>query len=359
MPALHELTPALAASLGVITPRHAGANQSADHVVLVLVDGLGWLALNEHRELVPHLCLDNTSAWFADMPTTTPTGLGSIGTGLPVGEHGFVGASFFLPETQEILAPLRWAEGVSPIMVQPEMTMFEYMARDGIRVSSIGPPAYEESGLTRAALRGANYLSAISIEQYGDALAMAQADTSRSFTYVYWPHLDRVGHGYGVKSAAWRSALIEVDALIATMMRVSLNDTQVVVTADHGMVDVTDADRIQIEQLRSFRGVDMVIAGEPRFRHIFVQGDKDGIAERLQQEIGHACDVFTREDVLRERILGPLDPHMAERVGDIVCRSRDRWLLTSLVDQRVSALRGQHGSSTPEEQLIPAVFMRA
>jgi predicted AlkP superfamily pyrophosphatase or phosphodiesterase len=359
MPALHELTPSLAQSLGVATSRSTIHTETALHVVLILIDGLGWLALNEHRELIPHVVLEKSEPWSADVPTTTPTGLGAIGTGLSAGEHGLVGASFYLPETQEILAPLRWPAGLSPVMVQPETTMFEHMARAGVRVSTIGPAAYRESGLTRAVLRGGAYLAADTVAHYGDAIHAAQSGASTSFTYVYWPDLDRTGHRYGVASQQWRMALTVVDSLIAEVMSRSLPNSSIVVTADHGMVDVTDSDRISVEELRSLRLVDFQVAGEPRFRHLFVADHVEQVAKHLKDEIGHGFDVFTRQEFEASGCLGPLDPLLADRVGDIVCIGRDRWMLASHTDQRVSGFIGQHGARTPQEQLIPAVFNRA
>lgn len=359
MPALHELTPSLAQSLGVVTSRSTIHTDAASHVVLILIDGLGWLALTDHHELIPHIVLENSAPWSADVPTTTPTGLGAIGTGLPAGEHGLVGASFYLPETQQILAPLRWPEDISPVMVQPETTMFEHMARAGVRVTAIGPAAYRDSGLTRAVLRGGAYLAADSVAHYGDAIHAAQSGATTSFTYVYWPDLDRAGHRYGVASQQWRMALIVVDSLIAEVMSRSRPNTSVVVTADHGMVDVPESDRISLEELRALRLVDFQVAGEPRFRHLFIGDHAEHVAKHLTAEIGHAFDVFTRQEFEASGCLGPLDPLLAERVGDIVCIGRDQWMLASHTDQRVSGFIGQHGARTPQEQLIPAVFNRA
>jgi hypothetical protein len=358
MPALHQLTPSLAESLGVSTPRSSVKLPEADHVVLVLIDGLGWIALSEHQELTPHIRADRSSPWTADLPTTTPTGLAGIGTGMSGGEHGFVGATFFLPETQQILTPLHWPELVSPVMVQPEGTIFEALVRNGVRVSTIGPGAYQHSGLTQAVLRGGNYFAAGSVLQYGDALVAAQAHAAKSFTYVYWPDLDRAGHRFGVASQQWRSALTVVDDLIHTLVGHSVPETALVVTADHGMVDVTQDDRIALEELSSLRNASLTVAGEPRFRHLFVDRDADEIAERLTSEIGHGFDVYTREQIARSGIFGELDLALVDRIGDIVCIGRDRWLLASNVDQRVSGFIGQHGAGSVEEQLIPAIFQR-
>jgi predicted AlkP superfamily pyrophosphatase or phosphodiesterase len=359
MPVLHELTPSLAESLGVATSRSTVPVDAASHVVVILIDGLGWLALNEHHELIPHVLLDGSTPWFADLPTTTPTGLGAIGTGLPAGEHGFVGASFYLPETHRILAPLRWPDHVSPVMVQPEATMFELMAQAGVTVTTVGPSAYRESGLTRAVLRGGAYLAADSLAHYGEAVQAAQEGSPRSFTYVYWPDLDRAGHKFGVASQQWRMALTVVDALIAAVSSRCLPETLIVITADHGMVDVTGDDRIQLEELAALRFVDVLVAGEPRFRHLFVQGDAEHMTKQLKGEIGHAFDVFTRQEIAESGSFGPIDPMVAERVGDIVCIGRDRWMLASRADQRVSGFIGQHGAQTAEEREIPVVFSRA
>lgn len=355
---LHALIPSLAGTLGIRLPGAVVDFGSAQHVVVVLIDGLGWVSLNAHRELAPTLAGGSIEQWLADLPTTTPTGLAALGTGLPAGEHGFVGATFVLPETGGLLTPLHWPAHVPPIMVQPEPTVFERLHADGVSTWNIGPAQYATSGLTNAVLRGAEYRGARTIAEYGAALRDIQGRSESTFTYVYWPDLDRIGHRHGVDSREWREALQDVDGLVQVLVAGAHPQTLLLVTADHGMIDVRPADRIDVEEIRALRGTLRAIGGEPRFRHFYVDGDAASIVDSCRHQIGHAFDVMTRQVAIDTGIFGAVDPSLRDRIGDVVAVARERWILASASDRRVSGFVGQHGSSTAFEQFIPAVLIR-
>jgi predicted AlkP superfamily pyrophosphatase or phosphodiesterase len=67
---------------------------------------------------------------------------------------------------------------------------------------------------------------------------------ARSFTYAYWPEFDHLSHLNGVHSEAVEQHRAELDAGIDGLLHeISGTDTVLVVTADHGFVDIP-SDRI-------------------------------------------------------------------------------------------------------------------
>jgi len=150
--ALHDVLPSAAAALGVQGFDDSLGLGAARQVVVVLVDGLGLVplraALERGDSRAPALAaaLPGAQAISAPFPSTTPAGLASLGTGRPVGCHGLVGASFVLPETGHVLWPLSWRDDPTPVAVQPEPTVLESAAADGVRVTSVSPRAFEHSG---------------------------------------------------------------------------------------------------------------------------------------------------------------------------------------------------------------------
>jgi hypothetical protein len=329
------------------------------HAVICLVDGLGWRLLQEHGEHAPTLTAAPGRSIDSVFPTTTPSALGSIGTGLLPGAHGLVGASFFLPETEQVLSPLHWDAATSPIAVQPEPTIFEVVARQGVVVSSIGPVAYGESGLTRAVLRGAQYRPAEDIPQRVRALQSATSGAGRTLTYVYWAEVDRVGHASGVGSKAWHEAVRRADGLVAGLQSILPRDSAMLVTADHGMVNCPPSSRIAIESHPDLVADVLTIAGEPRVRHVYARPMHVGdVAARWAARLGEHARVFTRDEIVAEGLYGPTDDALAERIGDVVAVAQGSTSLTSRRDTRVSSLIGQHGALTAAEWEIPAVMFR-
>lgn len=331
----------------------------ARHVVVCLVDGLGWQALRDHAALAPNLAAMAGAPIQAAFPTTTPVGLGSLGTGLLAGQHGLVGAAFEYPETGEVLTPLQWGHHPTPVAVQPEPTVFERVERHGVRVTTLSPGAYANSGLTRAVLRGATYIGCEDVASRVSNLTMIVTSADPSFTYVYWPELDRVGHESGVASDAWRGALARVDGLVEQLCSVLVPGTVLVVTADHGMVDCPPNRRVVLEEHAELaRGVRRW-AGEPRVRHVYTDpGALSDVQQAWADVLANHADVMTRAQVIDTGLMGPVDEELEARIGDLVVLARGNVALASSVDRTVSSLLGQHGGLTAEELLIPALIAR-
>jgi predicted AlkP superfamily pyrophosphatase or phosphodiesterase len=357
---LHEVMPSVAAAMAVPGFVNTLEFPAADHHVVVLVDGMGMRNLQEFAEFAPWLGHLGERFLTADFPTTTPVGLGSLGTGLSAGSHGLVGASFELPETGHILAPLHWPDGIPAVMVQPEPTVFEQMQSSGIAVSSVGAEAYAQSGLTQAVLRGPTYLSAQDVEAVVHQVRTAQRGGDRTCVYVYWSALDRIGHGHGVGSDAWIAELRIVDQLLADVFAVIRPGTQMVITADHGMINAQAAYMIKLEEHRSLRLLVRHIAGEPRMRHLYLKNPGDPEAkEQWRDFLGDRAAVLTRQEAVQSGYFGEVGPGIEERIGDLVCIAQGPWIMTSDVDTRVSSLIGQHGGLSDHERMIPCLSARA
>lgn len=361
VPSLADLMPSALAAMGV--EGFAGQLTLPDsrRVVVLLVDGLGYQALENHRDLLPSVAFAENSALQTAFPTTTPTGLATLGTGALPGHHGFVGASFWLPDLDEELHPLHWGSVPLPDIVQPEPTIFQRATGAGVECVSIGPAAYAGSGLTKSVLRGSRYVAAESVTDRLDALAneWSSSKSATHLTYMYWAPLDRIGHEYGVASDQWCFALQPVDELIRGVRGLMHPGDTLVITADHGMVNVLPENRINVDVERGlWTGVETML-GEPRMRHLYL-ANRDSVEDvqmTWQAFLGERADVVRREQIATN-LWGPLEPGIEDRAGDLMIIARERFSLTSPSrDARVSGLIGQHGALTEDELLVPAVVM--
>lgn len=356
---LADVSPSAAAAIGVPGFTDVLGLGECRHVVVCLIDGLGWVSLQQHGGDAPVLTSLAGGAIRAVFPTTTPVGLGSLGTGLLPGGHGLMGAAFEYPETGELLSPLSWGAHPPPVAVQPEPTVFEKVARSGATMTTVSPGAYRDSGLTRAVLRGADYVPADDIDQRVSAVAALLRDAGPSFTYVYWPELDRVGHEFGVASREWRLALQRADALVGRLVGALVPGSTLLVTADHGMVDCPTEQRIDIEANPLLMAGVRRVAGEPRARHLYVAaGSEADVQSAWQAVLGERALVLRRGELVARGYFGEVDPGLEERIGDVMAVPRGDVMLASRVDATVSHLIGQHGGLTDAEVLIPALVHR-
>lgn len=363
---LNDVMPSALAALGVSGWVDSLTIGPARHVVVLLIDGLGLMQLNEFEQVAPFLSAEHggvspreSQGLTASIPTTTPVNLASLGVGALPGAHGFVGASFWLPDFEARLSPLRWGSVPSPVAVQPESTMFETAERAGIRVTTISAGAYAASGLTRSVLRGGEYVPSEDVDsRVADVRSTDQAAGS-SLTYMYWADLDKIGHVYGVGSVQWVAGLRTVNQLAERVWMALGPGAVLIVTADHGMVNTNPRSFPVIDEDRELMTDVTRIAGEPRARLIYTRaGSVDHVAACWRHVLGKRAEVLTRNQVVDTGLIGPVDPAYEGRLGDLLVLAHGDFALASRSDTRVSGLIGQHGSHTDAETRVPGLVVR-
>ena len=87
--------------------------------------------------------------------------------------------------------------------------------------------------------------------------------------YVYEGDLDWTGHRDGCHSASWRHQLAVIDAWVARLRQALPADTVLVVTGDHGMVDVPFGNRVDVDSDPRAAGGRRARGGDPRLRYLY------------------------------------------------------------------------------------------
>ena len=354
---LADLSDSLLASLGVSGSANPLGLAQAGRVCMLLVDGLGWELLRSHRSAAPFLAgLMETGCWLtAGFPSTTVTSLGSLGTARPPGQHGLLGYQVRVPESGQLLNGLRWDGAVDPVSWQPGPTVFERCADAGVSGIRVAAGAFRNSGLSVAAMRGADYRSAGTLGALVARTMSALAEQQRALVMVYTGDLDATGHVWGCKSPAWRFQLAFVDRLAEQLAAVLPAGTALYVTADHGMVDVPATERIDADAVPELRDGVALLGGEPRARHVYAApGAAADVLARWQATLGDRAWVVSRHEAVERGWFGPVAPRAEARIGDVVAAMRGRSAVVATeAEPRESALVGMHGSLTPAEQRVP------
>src|ERR1700759_321110 len=326
-------------------------------VCLLVVDGPGWELLRDHPAAAPFLneLARNAQPLAASFPATTVTSLTSLGTGSAPGQHGVLGYQVRIPGEHRLLNGLRWDDRINPERWQPRRTIYERAVAADIAAYYVAPRAFRRSGLTRAAMRGAEYRPADSMGALAGEAANALRDAEEVLVTVYHGDLDGTGHGLGVASDSWYYQLAHVDKLAEQIAGALPSDAALYVTADHGMVDVPAEDRIDVDDSADLRAGVTLLGGEPRARHVYAHpGAEADVLATWREVLGSRAWVVSREEAIKENWFGPVDPAMVPRIGDVVAAPIGNWgIVATETDPRESALTGMHGSLVAADQLIP------
>ena len=354
---LADLSQSVLASLGEPGADNVLGLPQAARVCLLVVDGLGWELLRAQRQAAPFLAaLAETGCWLtAGFPATTVTSLSSLGTGRPPGQHGLVGYQVRVPATGGLLNALRWDKSVDPIAWQPGPTIFERAAAAGIGAFRVAAGAFRHSGLSVAAMRGADYRSADTLGALVAGAAAALAEAPRALAMVYNGDLDSTGHARGCASAAWRFQLRHVDLLAQQLATALPEGTALHITADHGMVDVPPEDRIDADTVPALRDGVALLGGEPRARHVYTMpGAAADVLAAWRSTLGDRAWIASREEAIDAGWFGPVQARVADRIGDVVAAARGpSAVVATVTEPRESALVGMHGSLSATDQRVP------
>lgn len=284
--------------------------------------------------------------------------MGLFGTGLGPGYTGLAGYTVMDPATASPVNLLKWDTPTPPEQWQRHRTIFETVASAGVDVTFVGEQKFAGSGLTRAALRGAEFVAGGSTHDRADVVLKLLRRPG--LVYLYWGELDRVGHQRGVSSLEWGDALTEVDSALKHIARAMPPGTQLVVTADHGMIDVPQHARFDVAHEPALaEGVDLV-AGEHRAAHVYCAPDQaQAVAARWMDRLGDAAWVATREDAIAQGWFGPLSPGVVPVIGNVIVATATPIAILDSRHQSPSALRlvGLHGSMTADETQVPFIVV--
>jgi predicted AlkP superfamily pyrophosphatase or phosphodiesterase len=216
-----EVLTSAAASLGVEGFTNTLGLPRASRVCVVLADGLGRNLLKQKSAHTPFLRSVMQSGqgevpvWLdSTFPSTTAAALATFGTGLPPGQHGMVGYDVLDPAQDKVVNMLgNWDANVDPLAWQPHPTVFE-RAAGSVTVTTVSLPQFGNSPMTQAALRGGNFVSAVTSHARTAAAAEAMAAAGPALMYFYVNELDKAGHRYGCQSEQWEHQLEELDATV-------------------------------------------------------------------------------------------------------------------------------------------------
>ena len=321
--------------------------------VLLVLDGLGWGQLRERSELAPTLAGMQGGPITTVAPTTTATALTSITTGLTPAEHGLVG--YRVAFGGEVLNVLKWCvddtdrrRSLPPAQVQPYRAFLDH------EVPVVSPAELQGSAFTEAHLRGSRPVG----WRAASSMAVEVGRLLRSgerFVYAYYSGIDRIAHERGF-GEFYDAELRAADEIVAAIAEQLTDDAVLLVTADHGQVQVGDSIVTLPEEIRRELTLQ---SGEGRFRWLHVRpGAVEEVLAAAHQHFGDSTWVVTKEQTIDECWFGSvIAPPIASRLGDIALVPFAPISFDDPADTGPFELICRHGSLTADEVEVPLVAL--
>ncbi len=361
-PCLHKVVPSLLGHLAdpesaTLAPWIPAPVQEADQIVLLVVDGLGAEQLRERRAFAPMLSSGSGGAITTVAPSTTACALTTLVTGKVPAEHGVVGYRIALDG--EVMNVLQWSvRGADARMRVPAHVFQPFPSFPGATglVPVVTRSDYGPTGFTAA------HLGRVDLHPWHTAAGLVTAvrqlaSTGAPFIYAYYEGIDRVAHAEGL-GEFYDDELRVADRLVADVLDVLPPGAVLVVTADHGQVEVGSS----VEVL----GADIMndvtlISGEGRFRWLHARtGAAADLVETATEMHGDVAWVRTKEEIIDDGWLGGVPSSVvAARLGDVALVPFAPTAFLDPADTGELRLKGRHGSLTADEMLVPLLGWQA
>jgi hypothetical protein len=337
--------------------------RGAKQIVLLVLDGLGWEQLLDRASIAPTLAAvassDAGRAITSVVPTTTATALTSIATGRAPSEHGVLGYRVAVADDQ-VLNVLRWQVGsgrardarrsIPAATFQP----FAPFPGSSSPVPIVSRVEFAGTGFTAvhlgdSPLYGYRVLSTMVVET---RQLLAQGSP---FIYGYYDGIDKVAHAHGL-GEHYDAELRAVDELVAEIAASLPDGAVLVVTADHGQVDVGPRVVLPGKDLMS---AVRFISGEGRFRWLHAQpGAAKELLADADELYGETTWVRTRDQLLDDGWFGgPLREGVVSRLGDIALIPHAPIAFLDPADTGETRLAARHGSLTSAEMFVPLLCL--
>ncbi|MGO1362361.1 MAG: alkaline phosphatase family protein [Brevibacterium aurantiacum] len=370
-PTLSDVVPAAALSLGAgdifddtarARAQSLGLDRDSRTTIVVLIDGMGESQLKQYSGYTPFFrsLAASRRTLSTGFPSTTANSLSSLATGRLPGGHGVVGYRVLDPAKDAVFNQLTWDLDVDPVSWVPDATLFERLTEAEVDVVSLGEAKFAGRGLNRASLRGGRFRASKTLEQRcAQAIEEAKAP-GRRLVYLYWGNLDKTGHVHGSNSSQWTEELEHVDLALSQLANGLPADSTMIVTADHGMVDIDHTLRLDLADAPALRSGVRHVGGEPRAVHLYAQeGAEADVYSAWTETVGDRALILSRDEAIRRGYFGPVDPRFRQRIGDFMVICQDEFAIVDSDNESASAIAliGHHGSTTERELQIPLLVV--
>lgn len=336
------------------------------NVVLIVLDGMGTDMMERNLSPMSFLRRHFTENLTSVFPSSTAAAMTSYYTGVSPNEHAWLGWSLFFKEfcrTVDVFTNLDSytktpvASANAAEFVMPYETIYQDIA-DSI-VGDVQPFTITNEKVNIAE-KGNIHKTADKFERVCELIKMICMTNQNTFTYVQWNSPDDIAHKDGVAGEKTAAALKSVNKQLETLCK-DLTDTLVIVSADHGMKDITEEIKINyIPDIMECLVIPPFV--ESRAAACFVKNDRRTDFERaFHNHLGNDFILLSKNDILTKGILGEgrTHPKITDFIGDyMICAIADKNVKYLTLNAKPKpAHAADHGGLTEEEMTIPLIII--
>lgn len=326
-------------------------------VLVILVDGMGAENVLARAGHAPWLAqqISAGATTLASFPATTSTNIAGFATGLSPGEHGFIGhvvSDRHFGQRMNLLNG--WNQPSDALKWQPHQTVSERAALKGLACNVIAAEEYRFTGFTEATMRAARFFGVDDLRSRFEKALELLALGEDSINYLYVPELDKFGHNNGWQSAGWAIQLEAIAAEIDRLVGRLPKDAGLVITADHGMIDTLESEKIELSELLDPLGVEF-FGGDTRTALVYLSDKQSALETMASLGESRFFNAYTPQQLANW--YGDFGREAANRKPELVLIAKGNHTLyhSAFSKQRSYRMIAHHGAMSNAELRIPLI----
>ena len=346
----------------------------ADHIVFVIVDGLG-LNVVDADHGADFLAANVAAELTTVFPSSTPTVLTSYATGLWPAGHGVPSWYLYLEEIDAIATIIHYCRrgddkdlgslGLTTEQAYPTPSLAPKMAWSNFAVVPEQIADTPFSSYCRGQSPGHGRYGYKGLEDAAGAVLKRLREASGpTFTQLYIPHVDSASHQHGIDHDMTKQAVGVVDSLLGRITAHLPSNAVMVVSADHGLIDV-DANAHEMHPDDELLGyLEHEPWGTAPSVMLRVREDRtDKFEARFRERFGDDFYLLITNEVLELQLLGPgpVSPVTRRRIGNYLALSTGAsaiYFQYPRTSERGPRKVADHGGLTPDEMIVPLIVAR-
>lgn len=346
--------------------------KDAKNIVLIIIDGLGYefLMKNGKGTIFNENIKGKMTTTF---PSSTSAAIPSLMTGLSSQEHGMTGWYMYLKELGSSVIPLPFTPRLNNELKLGKLIDISKIFNIKPFVNNINAKPYLVQGneilnsyFTIVAAGKSKRIGYNTMEGFFRAIKkIIFSNSRRKYIYAYYPEHDSLCHKYGSTNKKILNHFKKLNKkLVSFLKSIEGTNTILIITSDHGIIDVPASKRIKLDDHPKLRETLILpLCGEHRFAYCYVKPSKEKeFVKYVKTKLKHCCNLYKSEDLLRRGYFGLFEIHerFRERIGDYVLIMKDNWgIYDKLVYQKKYSYHiGDHGGLSKEELYVPLIFIK-
>ncbi|MCL2107542.1 MAG: alkaline phosphatase family protein [Oscillospiraceae bacterium] len=323
------------------------------NVVLIVLDGMGMDALKAHAPdgFFMRNCVAGLSSVY---PCTTTSAITTFHTGLAPIEHGWLGWSLYFDEIDKCVDSFSGRESGTDRPAAKHNIIEEAIGyKDIYQQIEDANPAVECCRVSP--FDKYNATTGKTICKHLKALCKKKG---QRYIYVYHFQPDMDMHDTGCYSESVNEKINSLEKQIERLAG-RLKDTLLIVTADHGLTDITAfliEDYPDLEECLSVRPT-----REPRSLSFFVKPEyKSVFPARWNKHFGDSYQLMTGEEAFASGLFGTGTPHPRARdfLGDFVALATgDNMLWYRNEKGEAHKFKACHAGLLEKEMVVPLILI--